>query len=124
MSKPYRKLPAIVFHWLSTYPAYLSGSAATWYIDGAEADTPRDFDVFVTEAESFNQMMRSLPESAEIYRNTMGGVKIRLTKSTEITWEIDLWPQKLSTFFEQAKRKGYTDVRVITLDPYLELTSN
>lgn len=111
MTDRYAELPKLLNHWLNTHDCYLVGSGAWWLAEGE--GNPNDFDVIACEREHFNRMLRTLPESAEVGVNSMGGIKITLDTADEI----DVWPHKLNEYFQQMARKNYENCVAVGLDP-------
>lgn len=124
MQKRYRRLPDPVYNWMLNCPLWLTGSGAQWYEDGAPADKrPRDFDLFVTDLDCYNEIrrsIRSICQPEEVRINILGGTKASLPGGAEVY----VWLQSVDEFFSQAKRKGYSGVVALKLDPYVVLRSN
>jgi len=99
-----QRLPNIVKTTLSISDGWLVGSAAEQLLFHSEKP-PRDYDIIVP----FNNWqktilsLRTFPHAL----NSFGGMKFKSDFNSSETVEIDLWPQELSNFLNNAHKFTY-----------------
>lgn len=119
MSKKRHALPDPVYHLLVYHSAWLAGSGAWWYVDGADRDdTPRDFDLFVPHGKlpQANIFLDSQAESMVV--NGMGGMKARF----EDALCLDIWADDVQSYVQKAKEMGFGDIALVSFRPKVVLT--
>jgi hypothetical protein len=99
-NKIYRGLPKVISSILITSKGWLVGSSIRQILNG---ETPRDFDIIVSNGDDFQNTVMFLRDMATSYKiNTCGGLKFDLNGL-----EVDIWVEDLEHFMRSASSFDY-----------------
>lgn len=114
----YKRLPGVVHTILIEEKAWLVGSGAHWYIDGADPEEePADYDLVVPTENYPSAILRMSDAGGEEAINSMGGTEFRF----ESGLEVDLWPQTIHEYVEISTSQGFSPIALVRLNPKVEL---
>lgn len=111
----YQNLADPVFEVMAYHDACLVGSAAWWYIEGAErGNTPKDFDMIVKPGKIPEVNLHFKGHAVhDISVNSMGGLKAKWLGGLEV----DYWEDTIRSYCSTVREMDFGEIAIVGLRP-------